>query len=172
MKAETGIDVSMNYFVTGLPRSRTAWFSEFLPDCLHEGMTGCYTYKEYMDKLSSGDSSSGLMYFPLRKFFPNAPLVIVERDLDDVANSLQSINLLTDSVYQGLKITQRLLNKMDGYRVDFYNLDVRGIWEYLIGTEFDRKRAEDFEMRNIQKITPPDINAMKSFLGGDLCQLG
>jgi hypothetical protein len=158
------------YFVTGLPRSRTAWFSEYLPDCLHEGMNGCYSYKEYMNKLSSGDSSCGLMYFPLREFYPDAHLVIVERDIDDVAQSLQGINLFNDNVYQVLKTAQKLLNKMSGYRVDFYDLDIKGIWEYLIGTEFDRKRTEDFEMRNIQKIIPPDINAMNSFIGGDLCR--
>jgi hypothetical protein len=56
---------------------------------------------------------------------------------------------------------------MDGVRADFYNLDINGIWEYLIGTEFNSKRADEFEMKNIQKVNyNPDIQALNSMLGG------
>jgi len=154
-----------NFFLTGLPRTRTAWFSEYL-DCFHEGIEGCSTYSEYVNKLGdSGDSSSLLMYFPLREYFPDSPLVIVERDIDDVCDSLENIGLFDDRVYWVLKQAQGLLNKMDGVRVDYNSLDIKGIWEYLTGMEFDKKRADEYEMRNIQKVNRhPDRKAWNQFI--------
>jgi len=130
-------------------------------------MEGCYSHPEYFDKLGdSGDSSSMLMYFPLKLYYPESPVVIVERDIDDIAQSLENIGLFNDDVMAMLKEAKRLLDKMFGVRVDFNNLDIQGIWEYLIGTEFDRNRASEFEMRNIQKVNYyPDIQALNSLMG-------
>jgi hypothetical protein len=156
-----------NFFVTGLPRSRTAWFSEWLPDCLHEGMTDCYTHSEYLHKLKRGDSSSGLVFFPLRSYFPDAPLVIIDRDVDDVAQSMEKIGLFNDYIYKMLKLSKLSLDKMSGMHVDFYKLDLRAIWEYLVGNGFDEERAHEFNSKNIQKINGNiDFKAAKSFIGG------
>lgn len=158
------------YFLTGLPRTRTAWFSEFLPDCLHEGMSGCYSHKEYISKLVGGDSSCGLMYFPIRRYFHDAPIVIIERDFEDVVESLKAINLFNDNVLKELIEASHLLRKMNGLRVDYNNIDLEEIWNYLIGDGFDINRANEFSMRNIQKVNyKPDINAMVSFIGETLC---
>ena len=159
----------MAYFLTGLPRSRTAWFSEFLPDCLHEGMNGCYTKQEYIYKLGvGGDSSSGLMYFPIHEFYPGARVVIVQRDIDEVIESLATTRFFDkDSNYSFLFDMSDRLDKMDGLRVDFHNLDLEEIWDYLIGGDFNKDRADKLNNMNIQKLDgQPNVEAMISFLGG------
>jgi hypothetical protein len=155
-----------NFFVTGLPRSRTAWFSEYLPNCLHEGMVGCYTHEDYLGKLVNGDSSSLLVFFPLRRYFPDSPLVIVERDVDDIIESLKNIKIFNNASIPILKTMQKRLAGMDGLRVAFNNLDFEEIWDYLIGEGFDENRAKEFNMKNIQKVNRnPDRQALKHFLG-------
>ena len=54
---------------------------------------------------------------------------------------------------------------MDGVRVDYNSLDIKGIWEYLTGMEFDKKRADEYEMRNIQKVNRhPERKAWNQFI--------
>ena len=155
------------YFLTGLPRSRTAWFSEWLPTCLHEGMNGCYSHNEYIKKLGSGgDSSSGLVYFPIERYFPHAPVVIVERDIDEVMESSIRIGRAIDDTYIALTDIQNRLKGLSGLRVDFHNLNLEEIWNHLIGHGFDNQRAIRMSLMNIQKIDKYlDIEAFKSFLG-------
>ena len=157
----------MNYFVTGLPRSRTAWFSEWLPDCLHEGVEGCYTHREYIKKLGSkGDSNSSLMFFPIERYFPDAPVLIVERDFDEVMASLEKLGLFNDNVYEFMKESQKRLNSMKGMRVPFFDLPLQDIWEYLIGTEYDKQEAVRMDGIMIQRVNyNPDFQAFKSFIG-------
>ena len=157
----------MSYFVTGLPRSRTAWFSEWLPDCLHEGFEGCYTHKEYIKKLGKkGDSNSALMFFPIERYFPKAPVVIVERNFDEVIFSLEKIGLFNNDVYKAMEASCNRLKRMKGMRVDFHSLPLREIWEYLIGTEFNKKEAETLDKMNIQHVNyNPDVQAFNSFIG-------
>jgi hypothetical protein len=166
--AKTSSPEQHNFFVTGLPRTRTAWFSEWLPNCLHEGMEGCYTNYEYIRKLGdSGDSSCMLMFFNIEFNFPESPVVIVERDIDDVAQSLENIGLLHDTALYQLRYAKKYLDKMKGLRVDYENLDMKEIWNYLIGTPFDSERAMELEMKNIQKVNRnPDVQAMVSLIGG------
>ena len=157
----------MNYFVTGLPRSRTAWFAKWLPNCLHEGIEGCSTHKEFIDKLGDkGDSDSGLMFFPVDRYFPKSPVVIVERDFDEVINSLSNIGLMNNDAYIFMKVAKNMLDKMDGMRVPFDDLPLQDIWEYLIGTEFNKKEAYDMGKINIQNVNyNPDWAAFRNFIG-------
>jgi len=161
----------MSFFLTGLPRSRTAWFSEFLPNCLHEGINGCRTRHEYVQKVGEGgDSSCALMFFNLADYFPKAPVVIVERDLDDVVDSLNSIGLFNDQVYFMLIQSLKRLNKMDGLRVEYEHIDLEAVWDRLIGTRMDYERTLDMDAINIQKVNyRPDIAAFNEFTGGALC---
>jgi hypothetical protein len=157
----------MNFFVTGLPRSRTAWFSKWLPDCLHEGIEGCFNHKDFVEKLGNrGDSDSALMFFPIERYFPRSPVVIVERDFDEVMSSLDEIGLFNDPVHEFMKESQKRLDKMKGMRVPFNDLPLHDIWDYLIGTEFDKREANKMDSTNIQHINyAPDFQAFINFIG-------
>ncbi len=163
----------MSYFLTGLPRSRTAWFAEFLPDCLHEGMEGCRSRHEYVQKLGlQGDSSCALMYFPIADYFPEAPVVIVERDLDAVIDSLDSVGLFNNRVYVMLIDSLKRLNAMPGTRVDFEHLDLEEIWHILIGTELDYEHMARMDSINIQRVNyRPNVDAFNQLIGGTVCPL-
>ena len=159
------MDAGRTFFVTGLPRSRTAWFSEWL-ECLHEGMEGCYTRTEYINKVKRGDSSSALMFFPIKDFFPDSPVLIVERDMNEIISSLSKIGLFNDDVYKMLQESRRRLDKMDGLRVDFHKLDFEEIWNHLIGSGFDKHRTEIMNDMNIQKVNyKPNVEALQSLIG-------
>jgi hypothetical protein len=135
-------------------------------------MEGCYSIDEYLKKLGPcGDSSSLLAFFPIDAYFPDAPIVIVERDIDDVISSLESINLMHDGAVSLLRQAKTHLDKMKGMRIDFEDLSsltvIEFIWNHLIGTEFDEKRAIEFQMKNIQKVNrKPNVDAMVTFIGG------
>jgi hypothetical protein len=165
--AKTSSIEQHNFFVTGLPRTRTAWFSEWLPNCLHEGIEGCSTHKEFVDKVGNkGDSDSGLMFFPIESYFPHSPVVIVERDFDDVINSLSDIYLMNNDIYEYMRKSQKKLDKMKGMRVPFDDLPLNDIWDYLIGTEFDKREANKMNDTNIQHINyTPDFRAFMNFIG-------
>lgn len=92
------------HFITGLPRSRTAWLAAYFSTgkafCYHEPMArissldqiaGLYDLPQY-DHV--GISDSGLGFFTkeiIERFAPRT--IIVERDPDAVRRSLQSIGI-------------------------------------------------------------------------------
>ena len=157
----------MNYFVTGLPRSRTAWFAEWLPNCQHEAMEGCYTRTEYINKVGDGgDSSCGIPFLPIHDYFPGAPVLIVHRDLDEVIWSLEKLGLYNAKAHEVLLETLRRLNKMEGMRVYYQKLDLEEIWNYLIGPGYDEKTTKELAAMNIQHVNhSPDAKALKSLIG-------
>lgn len=70
------------FVVTGLPRTRTAWFS-FYFDCIHEPIINSGLFK----KKFRGICSSA---FPVYcKNHPDAKVVFIDRDVDDVEASLK-----------------------------------------------------------------------------------
>lgn len=82
----------MNYLITGLPRSRTAWLAAAVGcddhPCLHEGLVlGVDGLGQWMDENpTGGDSDSGLPMFWRKLAFPYR-LVIVRRDPEEAARS-------------------------------------------------------------------------------------
>lgn len=134
------------FFVTGLPRSMSAWFSVFLSDykrmhCMHESSKSVHTHKEYMKRLERmhlafdyvGDASSVIPWFPVYKYFPDAKVVIIERDIDDVLASLERITNLTPGGTEMVKRTNGLLKVMPGFHVKYEDVHdrIEEIWEHL-----------------------------------------
>jgi len=81
--------VTNRFFITGQPRSRTAWFARFFTtndtSCMHDGIQ----YSDYGDRLADesrqyvGDSSSAIPMCTdrLMSMYPCSPIVLIERDL-------------------------------------------------------------------------------------------
>ena len=70
------------FYITGVPRSRTAWFAAFMTasgfPCLHEGVIGCRTLAEYKSKIEHiSDSTTGLGI--LEKYYDRPTLAITGR---------------------------------------------------------------------------------------------
>lgn len=92
----------MDFFITGLPRSRTAWLANLLTwgrtFCYHEPLYSCTRVADLnllADKakaeglLNVGGSDSGLPFFwrETRELFPNALWLVVRRPVKDVVIS-------------------------------------------------------------------------------------
>ena len=147
----------MNYFVIGLPRSRTAWLSAFLSQsgvhCHHEGLNGCKSIDEYKKKLGNGgDSSTGLMMFNINTMFPDAPIVIIEKndiELQHAINWCKETYGFGDSNH--IYWLKELLTRVKGLRIKQSEIDERlpEIWAHLIGTKWKEEYALIKEL-NIQ----------------------
>jgi hypothetical protein len=149
----------MNFFVIGLPRSRTAWLAAFLTyekHCFHEGLDGCQNIDEYKKKLGPdhGDSSTGLMLLNMDDEFPLAPKVIIESDPVKAADYAYKTYGFYDPRYI-LYLDDRL-KLISGMRIHVDEIDQQlpAIWRHLIGTPFNEQRADLFKRMRIQVKDP------------------
>lgn len=137
------------FFITGLPRSRTAWFSAFMTasgyPCLHEGINGCKSIKEYKDKIkdiSDSNTAFGFVDIP----FSGRPILVIHRG----------------------KETSNRLDEIKGLHVDFDDINERisEIFTYLTGNDIDMKLFNLFKDLNIQTMATMDIDSAKVLLNG------
>jgi len=139
------------FFITGLPRSRTAWFSAFMTasgfPCLHEGPNDCRTLKEYKNKVSNiSDSNTGLCFLNLTD---ERPLLIIHRKGYHIG--------MFDDVE---------LRKLDGLHVNFDEIDERieEIFTYLTGESINRSTYDLFKGLNITTMIEMNDDAAKELL--------
>jgi hypothetical protein len=150
------------FFITGLPRSRTAWLANLLTygvsHCRHDGLAECKSVDGLVDlmlgtnAIYSGDSDSGLLFFAdrIKSLVPAARWVVVERDMRDAWKSYRnhfkavpypgtegvseaSMDALWDTVVGAYDRTR---NGLDAMKVSFDDLEkrntVKAIWEWCI----------------------------------------
>jgi len=154
----------MNFFVAGLPRSRTAWLANFLTCgerfCFHEALNGCDSIEQYRQKLGpdKGDSSTGLMLIDLNKLYPDAPVVIIESDPEAAAKYSYKHFGYYDPGY--IYALQAKMDLIEGLRIHVGEIDKKlpEIWSHLIGSPFDYDRAQLLIALNIQVKNPYAIN--------------
>ena len=161
----------MNFFVIGMPRSRTAWLANFLTYekiCFHEGLDGCNNLLEYTNKLGTenGDSSTALMMFDIDKLYPDAPKLIIDSDIQRTIDYAEQVFGFCDQEF--FETLQNQLNKINGKHIDFKDIDsnLKEIWDYLIGTPFNHERANILKRMRIEVKNPYDYddNSIKNLL--------
>lgn len=89
------------FFITGLPRSMTAWCANFFSTgdvfCYHDGLANCASLDEFGKKLEAfevcGDADSGLAWFydDLRGLYPDAQWAVIRRNDCEVIESLMAM---------------------------------------------------------------------------------
>ncbi len=133
-------DFSMkNFYITGLPRSRTTWMSMVFNAhglfCWHEGMNNCLTKDDYRAKMEVrsivGNADCGLPYCDILEDMPG-PMVVIEREPKDVQKSLNALGMpctdeRLDAMVEGLA-------KVKGMRIPFDQLDkcINDIFNYCV----------------------------------------
>jgi hypothetical protein len=150
-------DTNNPYFVIALPRSRTAWLSVFL-DCYHEGFNNCNTFKEYKNKIkNSGDCSTSLLLFDMKKLFPNSRVVIIHNTIDSAVDFYREI--YRKDTTDLLRLMKKRLFSLDGLHIEFDDIDNRleEIWKYLKDEPFDKARTDRLKLLNVK------IKSMKDF---------
>lgn len=151
----------MNFFITGLPRSRTSWFASFMSSgdvfCHHEALNGCKSKEEFYQKLNLpyrivGNSDCGLAYTDFQKL--NAPTLIIHRDKEEVVESLVKAGICDRSVINVLTDLELRLFDLNGLHVPFNEIDsrIREIYHYLTGEFPDENRIRLFSNMRIQPI--------------------
>ena len=141
----------MNFCITGLPRSRTAWFAAYFTAsghlCAHEGMRGCNSVSEYYKKMEDyeGDSNCGAVLINCKK------TVIIERDPTEVKNSLYNLFGNTIAVDNTIDFFYEKLKHKDGLRIKFSEIDdnLKLIHEYCVGDTYNENIAEMMKKLNI-----------------------
>ena len=151
------MDCGLNYFVAGLPRSRTAWLSAFLSQsgkyCFHEGINGCRSIDEYKAKIGDyGDSSTMFGVIDVNTLFPRAPVVIIEKNAIELSRCIKWCNetFNTDMADQVLQQSNKLMD-ITGMRVRQSEIDdkLQDIFEFLTDCEW-REEYKNMKSLNIQ----------------------
>lgn len=107
MQINTRLIIPEFFFVLGTPRSRTAWLANWLTTgaslCLHDAWRGTDSVEALRQKLldlkggqpleyvGNSDSSNTLHYWALKATFPDARFALIERPIDEVVVSAETI---------------------------------------------------------------------------------
>ena len=108
---------------------------------------------EYRQKIgTNGDSSTGLMMFDIKKMYPDAPVLIIDKSPEEYESAVEWCS----KVYGGdgpntMAMLHSKLSELKGMRVyqsDIFN-KLPEIWAHLIGTPWKDEYA-DIKKFNIQ----------------------
>lgn len=149
------------FFITGLPRSRTAWMAAFLSDgdvfCHHDLLNYCLTREAFYDGMRrgphrTGNSDGGLVITDFQSKFPASRTVVIQRDRDESFASL--VELFPPDLPVNRAAFETMADNIDrlkGMKVGFSDLDsaMPDICEYL-DLPYNPDRHELFSRLNIQ----------------------
>tara|TARA_R110000850_G_scaffold100316_4_gene207513 strand:+ start:1157 stop:1603 length:447 start_codon:yes stop_codon:yes gene_type:complete len=128
--------MSDKFFITGLPRSRTAWFSAFMTasgfPCEHELINNCETIEEYKEKVKDLSDSNTAFAF-VGNPYPERKTLVIHRD--DAPHKEFLINL----------------DGISGLHVNFNDIHnrIEEIFFYLTSSPLNTKVYNKFKMLNI-----------------------
>jgi len=145
---------SNNFLITGLPRSRTAWFAAYLTQgevlCTHEAIAHKLPMTSENHKYV-GTADSGYVLDPdWMEEYDGIKIVIIERDTQECIDSLNG--LIPQDCSWLLRSMARALGKVDALRVPFYDIErnLEEIHDYLGLPGYSQERATLFSALNIQ----------------------
>lgn len=150
--------------MTGLPRSRTKWFSAYFDGFpgitgLHEPLNGLKARSQFYDLMLENviACDCGLFITDFQKRWPEAPTLIIDRDIEDVYRSLCDFMPKVGMPRPSREILQQVaegLRGLRGLRVRFDEINNRleEITNYF-GLEFDSAYALQLIKTNIQAST-------------------
>jgi len=133
----------MSFLITGLPRSRTAWFAALFNalgyPCKHEMLRDCESEEDFFNQLQTyGDSDCGLFLYPDLPY----PRVIIERNCK---------------------------TSLKGLAINFEDIDDRleEIVAHCVGTRYDPYILELFKNLHIElkEIKGPSTAWAKQLIG-------
>lgn len=153
----------MDFIVTGLPRSRTAWVANYLTYgdmfCLHDALVNWDDLKlPDVEYAGIADSGASLFQDNLSERFPDAKWIIIERNYTDVQASLKKMGLNVDTFVVQTKL-EELRGKKNPLVVPFATLDesIKDIAKYINPDwQLNQVRHEMLLRFNIQ-VTPEQI---------------
>lgn len=165
------------FLITGLPRSRTFWFSQYFNQlshvfCGHQLLNGCYSEKSFLSKLKKegkknnfiGDSDSMLPFLDFKKIPDEIPVLVIERDFEEVIFSMLEAGLTIDNLnYKVLKELNERIKKIKGLRIifDVINDELEEIHSHLLPqVPFDQEIANEFIDTNLSRNKATQISTI------------
>lgn len=162
------------FFVTGLPRSRTAWLANFLTAqgalCVHEGLLygqePLIAWLQASTRRGLSDSMLSIHWQAIFAHFQDYRLVIIERDPEQCWESLtlfldrEELRVPRRALQLQFAEAQRCLQQMaqrcTHLAVKFDDLGdlptLRDLWEHCLpGLPFDEERARLLARLNVQQ---------------------
>lgn len=163
------------FFIVALPRSRTAWLANFLTYgdsfCFHDGIGyhGVEGLRSRMLTLPvkiAGSSDTCAMFFidKILSVFPETKIIAVNRDVDEVSDSLKRCGLDDNASTDLMKMTfEKVINYAADIVIEYNDINKKAasLWEYITDTECDLNRLEMLKSMNIQ-ITKETIEMIKN----------
>jgi len=158
--------IMKTFFIAALPRSGTAWVSNFLTTgdsiCLHDGIK--YITDGYANTLQAtgrrfcGDSGSHIqmIYKELLEAFPDAKFAAIVRSPSDVIDSLKDMLMPIDGLEESRNQLFEMITSNEDILVvrfeDLFNDEskARELWEHCIGVGFDPIRWRLLAKLNVQ----------------------
>lgn len=152
------------FFVVGLPRSRTAWLANLLTyensHCFHDGLRFCNSFADVKPLFESAGTpivgncdSSLIMFLPkMLEIYPDAKVLVINRRWSEVSCSLNKMGLPAFSALSDM--FEKFKAGGDSPVIPYEDLSsvdtCEMIWDYLIGTPFNKKRFELLKDLNVQ----------------------
>jgi len=157
------------FFITGLPRSRTAWLSAVFthPEagchCVHEpdlSFDFLSLPRKWANLVPAGTRFAGisapglhLKADELMRWYPDAPWLIVNRHVDEVATSLQALKVKVTNAELAagnFRLFKTFRQAKKALMVDYHTLSDLGVmeavWHTLCpGVPFDAERQKAME---------------------------
>ena len=162
------------FLICSLPRSRTAWISNFLtygPSfCFHEPFVNVvpqdmkYRF-ELMphDYLGIADSLCTLFIEDLLKIFPESKIVVIRRPVEEVIRRFSEMGLHTgDFLLRMDGQLSAVQNQYDPLVIDYHKFNPGLIWEYLI-PEVPLSKSRMHMLENFNITVPLETTLMKGF---------
>lgn len=155
----------MDFFITGLPRSKTAWISLYLSRrkhiCHHEltaqyGINKCLQFK-HDTRVCEGNSDSGLLlyYEACIERFPYSPWVNIIRDYSEVYDSSIKWGIPKPNILFAIEKQNKFREDQKDNRnyievsFDLTDMDLERVCDH-VGIEYSQQHTDRMRQYNIQ----------------------
>lgn len=128
-----------HFFITGLPRSRTAWFSNFLTFgnsfCWHDGFDGLENFEGFKvrmnldgcENVGNSDPANLLFWREISFWYPKARWVVIRRPFEEVVKSCSKFGIDRSFLEFSWGHLIAIENALDPLVVKFDDLDFSAV---------------------------------------------
>ena len=151
----------MSFAVLSLPRSRTAWITAFFNsanlNCEHELIAKSDSFDESINKMNQGigsvDTGQVFRIGEIQHRVNNLKVIIIDRDKEDVKNSLRKLNLVNADalIERQSDLLEEAKELYPSFRYKDIDDRIEEIWSIVSGgLEFPKEKYEIYKNYKIE----------------------
>lgn len=148
------------FFITGLPRSRTAWLAAFMTasgyPCKHEAMNNCKSIEEYKKEIKyCSDSNTAIGSIKLHSIYPERNVLVIHKDINMesfVKYGVDNYGALEKNLIEWADGVEKNLRTIDGLHINLSEIDERmpDIFKFLTGDEINNDIFNLFKQLSVE----------------------